>query len=342
VDIRASRADFEIQWGQIDRPTHRNTSWDAAQFEVPAQKWADLSEGNYGVALLNDCKYGYDVRGDVMRLSLIKSATMPDSGADQGHHRFTYALLPHPGDTRVMVRAEAAALNFPPRLIAGGAAGEAARLGPVAHCVSQRAVIETVKPAQDGRGAIIRLYEAHNTRGEVEIVLAPDIVAAERVGLLEDGGTPMAIENRRLRLHLTPYEIVTLRLLGGVGVRFSVKIRAFSFEGKRARLHCAAQARVRTRAGQRHPGVVLAEEHLPRQIVEEMGTFQPVGHRALHLRQVQLHIHAAKPFVYRLEALQRGHVDLVHRRAHQDHMLDGPSSTTRSCTRSSRNRALAK
>jgi alpha-mannosidase len=214
VDIRASRADFEIQWGQIDRPTHRNTSWDAAQFEVPAQKWADLSEGNYGVALLNDCKYGYDVRGDVMRLSLIKSATMPDSGADQGLHRFTYALLPHPGDTRVMVRAEAASLNFPPRLIAGGAAGEAAWLGPVAHCVSQRAVIETVKPAQDGRGAIIRLYEAHNTRGEVEIVLAPDIVAAERVGLLEDGGTPMAIENRRLRLHLTPYEIVTLRLLG--------------------------------------------------------------------------------------------------------------------------------
>jgi alpha-mannosidase len=193
VDIRASRADFDIQWGQIDRPTHRNTSWDAAQFEVPAQKWADLSEGNYGVALLNDCKYGYDVRGDVLRLSLIKSATMPDSGADQGHHRFTYALLPHAGDTRVTVRAEAAALNFPPRVI-GRSRGQAgtARLGPVAHCPSQRAVIETVKPAQDGRGAIIRLYEAHNTRGEVEIVLAPDIVAAERVGLLEDGGAPLA------------------------------------------------------------------------------------------------------------------------------------------------------
>jgi alpha-mannosidase len=217
VDIRAARADFDIQWGQIDRPTHRNTSWDAAQFEVPAQKWADLSEGNYGVALLNDCKYGYDVRGDVMRLSLIKSATMPDSGADQGHHRFTYSLLPHAGDTRVTVRAEAAALNFPPRVIGRSeGAGSAARLGPVAHCLSQRAVIETVKPAQDGRGAIIRLYEAHNTRGEVEIVLAPDIVAVERVGLLEDGGEPVAIEGRRLRLHVTPYEIVTLRLLGAV------------------------------------------------------------------------------------------------------------------------------
>jgi alpha-mannosidase len=222
VDIRASRADFDIQWGQIDRPTHRNTSWDAAQFEVPAQKWADLSEGNYGVALLNDCKYGYDVRGDVLRLSLIKSATMPDSGADQGHHRFTYALLPHEGDTRVTVRAEAAALNVPARLIARGPeTGSAARLGPVARCLSQRAVIETVKPANNGRGVILRLYEAHNTRGAVEIELAPDIVAVERVGLLEDGGTPLPIERGRLRLDLTPYEIVTLRLIGeGQGADF--------------------------------------------------------------------------------------------------------------------------
>jgi alpha-mannosidase len=100
VDIRAARADFDIQWGQIDRPTHRNTSWDAAQFEVPGAEMGGSERGDYGVALLNDCKYGYDVRGDVLRLSLIKSATMPDSGADQGHHRFTYALLPHAGDTR--------------------------------------------------------------------------------------------------------------------------------------------------------------------------------------------------------------------------------------------------
>ncbi|MDJ0860591.1 MAG: glycoside hydrolase family 38 C-terminal domain-containing protein, partial [Dinoroseobacter sp.] len=114
VSVRATRAEFDIQWGQIDRPTHRNTSWDAAQFEVPAHKWADLSDGNYGVALLNDCKYGYDVRDDVLRLSLIKSATMPDNTADQGYHRFTYALLPHEGDTRVEVRREAYALNLPP------------------------------------------------------------------------------------------------------------------------------------------------------------------------------------------------------------------------------------
>jgi len=120
------------------------------------------------------------------------------------------------------VRAAAAALNDPPWLIARGPeAGSAARLGPIARCLSQRAVIETVKPAQDGRGVILRLYEAHNTRGAVEIELEPDIVAVERVGLLEDGGTPLPVEDGRLALDLTPYEIVTLRLIGaGQGADF--------------------------------------------------------------------------------------------------------------------------
>ncbi|MEO0914612.1 MAG: glycoside hydrolase family 38 C-terminal domain-containing protein, partial [Pseudomonadota bacterium] len=163
VAVRAARAEFDIQWGQIDRPTHRNTSWDAAQFEVPAQKWADLSEGDYGVALLNDCKYGYDIRADVLRLSLIKSATMPDATADQGLHRFTYALLPHLGNTRLDVRREAYALNKPPRIFQGS--GSAGAPSPLVSCEDPRVVIETVKPAEDGKGVIIRLFEAHNTRG---------------------------------------------------------------------------------------------------------------------------------------------------------------------------------
>ncbi len=211
VDIRASRATFDIQWGQIDRPTHRNTSWDAAQFEVPAQKWADLSEGNYGVALLNDCKYGYDVRGDVLRLSLIKSATMPDSGADQGHHRFTYALLPHVNDTRVEVRAEAYALNYPPRVMTGQ--GDGALVHPLVQCLSNRAVIETVKPAEDGNGVIVRLFEAHNSRGPVELRVSDAVAGVERVSLLEDFGAVMELENGQVTVPLAPYEIVTLRLV---------------------------------------------------------------------------------------------------------------------------------
>lgn len=211
VDIRASRATFDIQWGQIDRPTHRNTSWDAAQFEVPAQKWADLSEGDYGVALLNDCKYGYDIRGHMMRLSLIKSATMPDPGADQGAHHFTYALLPHLGDTRVDVRAEAYALNYPPRVFAGPGRGEGVG-GPLVQCLSNRAVIETVKPADNGDGVIVRLFEAHNTRGPVDLALADNVGVVERVGLLEEGGTALDLRDHRVSVPLAPYEIVTLRL----------------------------------------------------------------------------------------------------------------------------------
>ncbi len=97
VDVLSPQATYEIQWGNVQRPTHRNTSWDWARFETCAQKWVDLSEGDYGVSLLNDCKYGHDIQDNVMRLSLLRSPTMPDPEADQGEHRFAYSLLPHAG-----------------------------------------------------------------------------------------------------------------------------------------------------------------------------------------------------------------------------------------------------
>ena len=98
VNVRSTRATYEIQFGSLERPTHWNTSWDWARFEVSGHRWADLSEGNYGVALMNDCKYGYDIKDQVMRLTLIKSAIRPDPLADKGYHQFTYSLLPHAGD----------------------------------------------------------------------------------------------------------------------------------------------------------------------------------------------------------------------------------------------------
>jgi alpha-mannosidase len=211
VAVRAARAEFDIQWGQIDRPTHRNTSWDAAQFEVPAQKWADLSEGDYGAALLNDCKYGYDVRADVLRLSLIKSATMPDSTADQGAHHFTYALLPHLGNTRREVRKEAYALNLPPRVFDGPGQGGALS-GPLVSCADPRAVIETIKPAEDGNGVIVRLFEAHNTRGPVPLRLHPAVVGVETCVLLETEAQPVPLDGGTVTLPLRNHEIVTLRL----------------------------------------------------------------------------------------------------------------------------------
>ncbi|MEX2540989.1 MAG: alpha-mannosidase, partial [Trueperaceae bacterium] len=116
TSVRANRATFDIQFGNIERPTHWNTSWDWARFEVVGHKWADLSEGNYGVALLNDCKYGHDVKDNVMRLTLIKSPISPDPQADKGRHRFTYALLPHAGTWREgEVLPHGYALNLPLR-----------------------------------------------------------------------------------------------------------------------------------------------------------------------------------------------------------------------------------
>ncbi len=100
VAVRSLRATYEIQFGHVERPTHANTSWDVARFEVCAHRWADLSEPGYGVALLNDSKYGYDISGNVIRLSLLRATTWPDPVADRGHHRFTYRLLPHRGDLR--------------------------------------------------------------------------------------------------------------------------------------------------------------------------------------------------------------------------------------------------
>lgn len=98
LQIRARQAVYDLPFGHIERPTHRNTSWEQAKFEVCGHKWAGLSEGDYGAALLNDCKYGYDARENVLRLSLLRSPVRPDGQSDIGRHEFTYSLLPHGGD----------------------------------------------------------------------------------------------------------------------------------------------------------------------------------------------------------------------------------------------------
>ena len=113
VDILSPVATYEIQWGNVERPTHRNTSWDWARFETCAQKWVDLSEGDYGVSLLNDCKYGHDIKDNVIRISLLRSPSDPDPEADRGEHRFAYSLLPHAGSWGDLTIAEAYCLNDP-------------------------------------------------------------------------------------------------------------------------------------------------------------------------------------------------------------------------------------
>ncbi|MCA9888557.1 MAG: alpha-mannosidase [Anaerolineae bacterium] len=213
VDILSPTATFDIQWGNVERNTHRNTSWDWGRFETAAQKWADLSEGNYGVALLNDSKYGYDVLHNVMRLSLLKSATMPDPVADQGKHKMVYSLLPHTGDWRNGVPENAYDLNDPVLLVPiSGGSGNSAAVQLVS--VNKRnAVVETVKQAEDGNGVIVRLYEGERNRGPVTLTAGFNVSAAYHCNLLEENDEELVVENNQVTLNLKPYEIVTLRLV---------------------------------------------------------------------------------------------------------------------------------
>ncbi len=220
VAINATRATYEIQFGSVERPTHRNTSWDLARFEVCAHRWADLSEGGYGVSLLNDCKYGYDIHNNIMRLTLLKSGVYPDSTADQGLHRFTYSLLPHTGDWRdAQTVRHAYELNVPVLSVEGE--GEHLSSQPSTSpspAISflrtdcDHIVVETVKPAEDGNGLIVRLYEAHNQRGRASLFFATPITSATECNLLEDPVTEAIYHENTLTFSVRPFEIKTFRV----------------------------------------------------------------------------------------------------------------------------------
>jgi Alpha-mannosidase len=213
VNVRAMNATYEIQYGQVERPTHANTSWDLARFEVCAQRWADLSEPGFGVAILNDCKYGHDIQGSTMRLSLLRAPISPDPVADRGSHEFTYAILPHAGGDLVEVRRQAAALNTP--LIvrttrpAKGNLPSAQSLFTVDR---PGVVIEVVKRAEDGKGLIVRLYETEGGRGSATLTTTLPVKKAWATNLLEENETTLPLRDGKLRLEFQPFEIVTLRL----------------------------------------------------------------------------------------------------------------------------------
>lgn len=215
VDMRARNATFDVQFGNLERPTHDNTSWDRAQFEVCMHKWFDLSEDDYGVAVLNDCKYGGDVKGSNLRLTLIKSATYPDPAADQGMHRFTYALLPHVGGWRGgnVVR-EAYELNLP--LQAWHTGPHCGGTTPTSYALAQtdakNIMVETIKKAEDGDGIVLRIYEFMRRRGPVTLSFGTPVCSVAECDLMENDQTQLSCSGNGVRLNFTPYEIKTLRI----------------------------------------------------------------------------------------------------------------------------------
>ena len=212
VAVRSSRATYEIQFGHVERSTHANTSWDQARFEVCAHRWADLGEPGFGVALLNDCKYGYDIQGSVMRLSLLRAPTHPDPSADRGRHRFTYALMPHPGDFRdAGVIAAAEDLNNPLRVIRGGrSAGERFSLIEVD---TPQVVVEAIKRAEDSDAVIVRLYEAWGGRCRAGVRTSLPGSRAFLCDLLERNRQEIEVRDGQLELELGPFKILTLKLI---------------------------------------------------------------------------------------------------------------------------------
>lgn len=214
VNVSASRATYEIQFGNLERPTHMNTIWDLAKFEVCAQKWVDLSEADQGVALLNDCKYGHDIQGNVIRQTLLKAPKAPDPEADMGRHRFTYVLLPHYGPYNYAGVVQAAyALNSPLRsVMLDPSAGMAGALPAFVHCDDRNIVIETVKKSEDDGDLIVRVYECHNARGVAELACLREAKAAYLCDLEENPLGELEIADGQVRFAYKPFEIITIRL----------------------------------------------------------------------------------------------------------------------------------
>ncbi|MEX0654745.1 MAG: glycoside hydrolase family 38 C-terminal domain-containing protein [Phycisphaeraceae bacterium] len=218
VDVHSDQATYEIQFGHVRRPTHFNTSWDVARFEVAAQRWMDLSEAGYGVGLVNDCKYGHSCHRHVMGLSLLRSPKAPDPEADMAEHRFKYALLPHGPFDAAELTAAAEQVNQPLRALpakAGGGSVKALSVAALEGPYAEAVVVDTVKlPEAGGGDVVLRLYEARGGRGEVALRLAEPAKRVVETDLHEQGETAveLAEAGRVVRVCMRPFQIRTLRI----------------------------------------------------------------------------------------------------------------------------------
>lgn len=215
LDVHTMQATYEIQFGHVIRPTHANSSWDAAKFEVYGHKWVDLSEKGYGVSLLNDCKYGYNTEGSTLKLTILKCATYPNEIADQGKHVLTYSLMPHIGDFREAGVIHAAyALNQP--LVYTPVGGQEGKMPQTFSLVSgnrENVILETVKKAESDDGMIVRLYDAFDMRTDVTLTVADGFRKAYLCDLMENVLSELPFDGKTVTLPVKNFEIVTLKFI---------------------------------------------------------------------------------------------------------------------------------
>ena len=214
LSAHSDKATFEIPYGSIERPTTRNTPAEQAKFEVPGLRWADLSDTKHGFSLLNDSKYGYDVKDNVLRLSLLRSPEWPDPHADEGHHEFTYSLYPHGGNWRdAQTVRRGYELNY--MLIAMRAQKHEGTL-PGEHSFTRvdadNVVLTAIKKSEDDDSLVLRFYEWAGKEADIKIHLPAGAQSASEANLMERSTADLAVHNNAVTLHTKPYEIKTLKV----------------------------------------------------------------------------------------------------------------------------------
>lgn len=214
INVHSNKVTYEIQFGNIERASHFNTSWDAAKFEVCAHKWADVSDGSYGVSLLNDCKYGHSAEGSTLSLTLLKCATYPNPHADKGEHIFTYSLYPHFGDYRTGGTVKEAYLLNRPLTAMPVAAGKGVLKEKYSFisCDKENIIIETVKKAEDDDALIVRLYDAYDINSQCKLSFGFDVKSAYICDLMENAEQELAINKNNVSLPVKNFEIITLKI----------------------------------------------------------------------------------------------------------------------------------
>lgn len=216
INVVTDKVECDIQFGSIERSTTENTSWQYAQFEICAQKWVDVSQHNYGAAVLNNGKYGYRVKDTTIDVNLLRSSTYPDTNADYGKHAFTYALYPHKGGrVEAKVNEHAYALNMPLTVVKVGSEGQI-EARPASEMIKfdngGSAVIESIKAAEDGRGIIVRLYESAGA--DCSFTLKPNFrfQRASVVDLMENAITECSVMSGVISGELKPFQILSIRI----------------------------------------------------------------------------------------------------------------------------------
>jgi alpha-mannosidase len=212
VDVVSNKATFEIPFGSVERATHSNTSWEKAQFEVCGHRFADLSEANYGVSLLNDCKYGYDVKQNVLRLSLLRAPKWPDRGADLGHHEFTYSLFPHEGDWReANVVKQGYELNHSAVVFCtSNHQGSLPSSYSFIKTESNQVILDTVKQSEEGTGLTLRMYESSGGRESIQLSMPGQVHSAHETNLLEERKKDIYVQGNKITSSLKPFEVKTI------------------------------------------------------------------------------------------------------------------------------------